>query len=117
MLLAFYELGTKLFAEAKYGDATVAFIFLTTIDSKIQSFWLGFALCYERNLDFIKALEAYEHAIPLEPSSFTPFYGIIRCSESIKDLSKVEELLDKHKDNAEIEDQIAEALLYIKSKK
>jgi len=117
VLLAFYELSTKLFDDARYDEATAAFIFLTTVDKNIHSFWLGLALCYEKNLDFMKALEVYELAIHLEPSNFTPFYGILRCSESIKDFSKALELLEKYKDNEEIKQEIDESLLYIKSKK
>ncbi len=117
ILIIFYDLGVKLYEEARYADSIDAFIFLTRLYPTMQSFWTGLGLCYEKNLEFDKAIDSFEQAIKVEPSNFSPVYGLIRCCESIKDFSKLTRILEEQKENEVIKSDVEEVLAYIKDKK
>lgn len=111
VMLAFYQMGVRLYQNAQYEEGINAFIFLTHLSPEIQSFWTALGLCYEKNLEFVEAINCYEKAIHTDPTDFSPFYSLIRCSMEIKDYSKAKELLHLS-DLPEVET----ALNYIKNR-
>lgn len=111
--LLFYERGIYFYDQALYDKSIDVFVFLTMINPKVQSFWIGLALSYEKNLNYNQAIECLEGAIRCDSSDFTPFYGLLRCSEAIKDYSKLEELLEASKDNEAIKEEVADVLEYL----
>ncbi len=117
VLLLFYEIGIFFYEEALYEKSINAFIFLTTINPRVQSFWIGLGLAHEKNLNFEKAIESFETAFNSDPKDFSPYYGLMRCCETIKDFKKIEDLLNAAIDNQAIKEQVTDALEYIKSKK
>ena len=114
--LLFYEKGISFYEQALYEKSIDIFVFLTLVNPHVQSFWIGLALSYEKNLNFNQAIECLEAAIECEPNDFNPYYGLLRCSEAIKDFSKLEELLDAAKDNEAIKGEAADLLEYLKDK-
>lgn len=117
VLFDLYGVAVKLAEETKYDDSINAFQFLTMIDPYIQSFWVGLAIGYEKSLNYTKAIDLYEEALNADPNSFFPFYGLIRCSEELKDFTRCSQLLEKQKENKSLINEIEEAELYIQSKK
>lgn len=115
--LLFYDIGVHFYEKALYEKSIDAFVFLTTIYPNVQPFWAGLALAHEKNLNLNKAIESFEAAIKSNPSEFSPFYGLLRCCEVVKDYSKVEELLEVVKDEEATKEEAAEVSRYIKSKK
>ena len=111
--LLFYERGLYFYDQALYEKSIDIFVFLTMINPSVQSFWIGLALSYEKNLNYNQAIECLEGAIHCDPNDFNPFYGLIRCSEAIKDYSKLEELLSSAKDNEAVKEQVADVLEYL----
>jgi tetratricopeptide (TPR) repeat protein len=117
ILLVFYEFGMRLYEEAFYEKSILALTFLTTVHPSIPSFWLSLGLSYEKNLNFTEALKAYEKAIEIDPSVFSPYFGLIRCGEEIKDFSKAIEVLESHKNIESIKENVEIGLIYIREKK
>lgn len=115
VLLNFYEMATRFFDEKKYDDALNAFTFLCMLNPAVSSFWIGQALTFEAKQDYTKAIEAFEKGVKAEPLDFDPFLGMIRCSQELKDYHKVRDLLEAERENPAIEEEVKEALEYIKS--
>lgn len=111
----FYEIGIHFYDQALYEQSIDIFIFLTTINPSVQSFWISLALSYEKNLNFQEAIECLEVAIHCEPADFNPYYGLLRCSEAIKDYSKLEELLEEAKGNEAVKEQAEDLIEHLKS--
>lgn len=117
ILLVLYEFGTKFYEESLYEKSIHSFTFLTTIHPTIEAFWVSLGLSYEKNLNYPEALKAYEKAIEVDPTIFTPFFGLIRCGEELKDFSKAIEVLENHKNNESTKENVELGLAYIKDKK
>lgn len=117
IVLNFYSVGINLFDEKKYKESLSVFTFLSILNPEISAFWVGKGLCYEGDLAYDKAIEEFAHAIEADSSEFEPFLGIMRCSQQLKDYSKLIELLNAQKENEAIKDEVAEALEYIDSVK
>lgn len=115
VILNFYEVAVNLYHEAEYECAESAFIFLAYLKPSVTSFWIGLGLSLEAQKEFLQAIEAFQKAFMTESSDFSPFLGIIRCSQELKDYSKVKEFLKEQKDNLEIQNDVTEALIYIDS--
>lgn len=116
--LLFYEIANEFYDQALYEKSIDAFCFLTTINPDVQAFWIGLALGYEKNLALDKAVEKFKIAIAhSDPADFSPYYGLIRCCESLQDYKEIEELLEAAKDNKAIKEEVEVALEYLKTKK
>jgi tetratricopeptide (TPR) repeat protein len=114
--LLFYEKGISFYDQALYEKSIDSFVFLTLVNPHVQSFWIGLALSYEKNLNFNQAIEGLEAATECDPNDFNPYYGLLRCCEAIKDFSKLKELLETAKDNDAIKAPAADLLEYLQSK-
>ena len=112
----FYEIATSFYYNADLEKSINCFIFLTTINPYVPAFWIGLGLAYERNLDHYKAIDAFKVAITVSPDDFTPYCGLIRCFETIKDYVAIKEILEAAKDNEAIKSQVLEAQDYLKTK-
>lgn len=111
--LLFYDRGIYFYDQALYDKSIDIFAFLTVLNPSVQSFWIGLALNYEKSLNYNQAIQCLEAAIKCEPGDFNPYYGLLRCSEAIKDYSKLEELLESAKDNEAIKDEVADIFAYL----
>ncbi|MBS0654494.1 MAG: hypothetical protein JSR46_01845 [Verrucomicrobia bacterium] len=115
--LIFYETATHFLEQADFKKSLDAFSFLTMMNPQVQAFWIGLALVYEKNQNIDKAFEHFELAIQSDPSNFTPYYGITRCCETIKDFRKIDQLLEQAKENESIKEEVSELVEYIKLKR
>lgn len=115
MLLSLYHLATIHFENKQYSDCIKIYTFLCLMNPDIASFWIGMALSYEANDEIAAAMEAFEKAINAEPLKFTPYIGLIRCSEKLKNFENVKMHLTKAIEIREIEENAKGALEYVSS--
>ncbi|MBA2369559.1 MAG: hypothetical protein H0V82_11130 [Candidatus Protochlamydia sp.] len=116
--LIFYQIAINFYEQALNEKSINSFRFLTHINPRVQSFWIGLALALEKNLNFIEAIECFKMAIQLsEPSDFSPYYGLIRCGEAVKEYKVIQQLLEAAINNKAIKEQALAAMQYLKTKK
>ena len=115
IILNFYETANHIYQEKRLEEAVHAFTFLCLLSPKVSSFWIALGLALEANEEHLEAMNAFEKGARLEPSDFDPYLGLIRCSQTLKDYSKVKEILKKASENPAIKEEAEEALEYINS--
>lgn len=100
ILLDMYEVAFGLFEQKRYSECIDAFIFLTTINPNVSSFWLGLgsALQMERRPD--EALAAYTVAINKDPERLDGYLYAARCCMQMKDYEEGLKICDKALDQA-----------------
>lgn len=114
--LALYVVAKNFLEDALYDKAIAAFTFLMLINPHVQAFWVDLGVAHERNLNIPQAIENLQMALKVSPSDFSPYYGLIRCYETIKDLNTIKALLENQKNNAALKEEVEEALAYLNSK-
>jgi tetratricopeptide (TPR) repeat protein len=115
VLISLYSLATYFFKEKRYQESIKVYTFLCFLNPSISSFWNGIGLAFEANDQLFEAMEAFEKAVPLEPSKFTPYISLIRCSEKVNEFSKVKTMLIKALEVPELEKMAEAALEYLLS--
>jgi tetratricopeptide (TPR) repeat protein len=113
MLLFLYEISSNFYENKEYPEAISSYNFLTMLKPDISSFWIALGLALEDNNELLEGIQAFEKGAESSPSVFTPYFGIIRCSEKLQDFTKASELLLKACDNKALENEAKEALEYI----
>ena len=63
MLLEMYEVAFGLFEQKRYSECIDAFVFLTTVNPNVSSFWLGLGSALQMDERLDEALAAYRIAI------------------------------------------------------
>ncbi len=104
----FYEIARNLFAVEEYEKASDAFIFLTTLNPYMHSYWLGLGMTEQLKGDYQGALLAYSMAILTELDSPLPHYHSASCYIALNDKASAMNSLkaalefaerdDKHRD-------------------
>jgi tetratricopeptide (TPR) repeat protein len=112
-LIALYQIALGLHTQLKYEEASLAFYYLATVVPELSSFWVGLGLSLEGKQDYIGAIHAFTKGLKVNPSDFSPFMGIIRCCQQFKEYSQAKILLEAQKENAEIKEDVKEALEFI----
>ncbi len=94
VLLDMYEVAFGLFEQKRYSECIDAFIFLTTINPNVSSFWLGLgsALQMEARLD--EALAAYRIAITKDPERLDSYLYAARCCVQMKEYEEGQKICD-----------------------
>lgn len=81
-----YEVACYFFAKEKFQDAARIYLFLVTLNPRIQEFWLGLAMATQMCGDYENALEAYEMAGLDEITSPVPYFYLGKCLLALKDI-------------------------------
>lgn len=115
MLLSLYHLATLHFEKKQYPDCIQIYTFLNLMNPEIASFWMGLGLSYEANDELGAAIEAFEKAMSVQPLQFTPYIGLIRCSEKLKSFDNITIKLKKATEIKELEEDAKAALEYLSS--
>lgn len=94
ILLDMYEVAFGLFEQKRYSECIDAFIFLTTINPSVSSFWLGLgsALQMEQRLD--EAMAAYKVAISKDPERLDGYLYAARCCMQMKEYEEGQKICD-----------------------
>ena len=116
MLLSIYELAGIFYHNKQHQEAIKIYKFLCLLNPFIPSFWIGLGLSLEDDMQLPEAIEAYETASQLAPSNFTPYLGLIRCSELLNDFTKIVEQLKKALNSADLKEDAQVALEYLSTK-
>lgn len=81
----FYGVAYNLFQQQKYEEASDAFIFLTTLNPRVHSYWLGLGMSEQLNHEYDNALMAYSMASLLDSQNPIPHYHSAACYHELKD--------------------------------
>lgn len=94
-LQLFYRAAKQLFDSGLHPKAEAAFFFLTTVDYKQYTFWLGLghAAFHMGNLN--QAINAYETAETCQPGSIWPNIYMANCFEALNDYQEALFALEK----------------------
>lgn len=115
MVIHIYSIGNHYFEEKEYVKAISIFEFVCMLDTDISLFWIAKGVAYEGNNEIMEAMNIYEKCTAKFPLTFDPYIGLIRCSEKMKDFTKVKEMLQSIKENPQLKEQTEGALEYISS--
>ncbi len=88
ILLDMYEVAFGLFEQKRYSECIDAFIFLTTINPNVASFWLGLGSALQMDARLDEALAAYEIAITKDPVRMDGYLYAARCCMQLKDFEE-----------------------------
>ncbi len=94
ILLDMYEVAFGLFEQKRYSECIDAFIFLTTINPNLSSFWLGLGSALQMDQRFDEALAAYKIAITKDPERLDGYLYAARCCMQLKDYAEGQRICD-----------------------
>lgn len=92
--LIFYETAKNILEQKRAKDAINAFVFLTTINPYIPSFWMGLGMAQQLNQEHTVALDSYNMALTLEGREIFPYIVAAQCCIEIKDFDKATNLME-----------------------
>lgn len=81
----FYEAAHQLFQKQQYEEAADAFVFLTTLNPKVHSYWLGLGMSEQLIGEHDAALMAYGMAILTNMENPLPHYHSASCYQALLD--------------------------------
>lgn len=116
ILINLYTLATHFYEAKQHQEAIHSYAFLCLLNPAISPFWIGSGLALEANNELTEAQNAFENAIKCAPFEEESYLGMIRCSEKLKDFSKVIVLLTENSKNPAFEAEAKIALEYIATK-
>lgn len=85
MMAEFYEAASRLFEKQMYSESADAFVFLSTLNPRIDSYWIGLGMSEQMNNNYNDALIAYSMAILLNGRNPLPHYHSAACYYGLKD--------------------------------
>lgn len=94
MLLEMYEVAFGLFEEKRYSECIDAFVFLTTVNPNVSSFWLGLGSALQMDDRLDEALAAYRIAITKDPLRLDSYLYAARLCMQMKEVHEGELLCD-----------------------
>ena len=92
--LLFYEVAKNILEQKRAKDAVNAFIFLTTINPYISSFWMGLGMAHQLNQEHDEALDSYNTALTLEGEQIFPYIVASQCCIEMKEFDKATEVIE-----------------------
>ncbi|MGA8163516.1 MAG: SycD/LcrH family type III secretion system chaperone [Waddliaceae bacterium] len=81
----FYRIARKLFEQQEYRRSADAFIFMTTLNPMVHSYWLGLGMSEHLDGDYQGALLAYAMAILTNVENPIPHYHSASCYQALGD--------------------------------
>lgn len=81
----FYDAAHHLFQKQQYEEAADAFVFLTTLNPKVHSYWLGLGMSEQLIEEHDSALLAYGMAILTNMENPLPHYHSASCYHALQD--------------------------------
>jgi tetratricopeptide (TPR) repeat protein len=94
ILLDMYEVAFGLFEAKRYTECIDAFIFLTTVNPNVGSFWLGLGSALQMDARLDEALAAYKIAITKDPERLDGYLYAARCCMQLKDYDEGARICD-----------------------
>lgn len=107
-LLHVYDLGVSLIGKGKIQDASVVFIFLTTLAPHVSSYWIALGVCYQELNRYQEAIMAFSAAKFLKPMDPASSFYIIESYLALKETEKAKNEIGELKNiltNLEDEDK------------
>jgi type III secretion system low calcium response chaperone LcrH/SycD len=84
----FYYVARALLESHRHRDAADAFLFLTTLNPFVASYWIGLGMCEQFQEEFKQALVAYAMATVSDRQNPTPFYYAAACHYALNDIDQ-----------------------------
>jgi type III secretion system low calcium response chaperone LcrH/SycD len=94
ILLDMYEVAFGLFEAKRYAECIDAFIFLTTVNPNVSSFWLGLGSALQMEQRHDEALAAYKVAITKDPERLDGYLYAARCCMQMKEFEEGQKICD-----------------------
>jgi len=94
----FYQVGREYLNEKHYREASGLFYLLIQLTPDVYEFWLGMAICYQKQKFFREAIKAYEKAKTLRSEDPTFDTFIAECFIFLSEKTLAEEHLHHAKD-------------------
>lgn len=91
----FYRIARGLLESHRNQDAADAFLFLTTLNPFVASYWIGLGMCEQLQEEYKRALVAYAMATVSDRSNPTPLYYAAACHHALDDLDRALVSLDQ----------------------
>jgi tetratricopeptide (TPR) repeat protein len=92
--LLFYETAKNILEQKRAKDAINAFVFLTTLNPYVPSFWMGLGMAQQLNQEHNVALDSYNMALTLEGKQIFPYIVAAQCCIEIKDFDQATNLME-----------------------
>lgn len=100
----FYQGAYRIFEQKRWDDAADAFLFLTTLNPYVHTFWLGLGMAEQSKQEYEQALTAYSMAAMTDPESPVPHIHSCECHDMLKDIDKSIEAVEQAIKNSEGKD-------------
>lgn len=90
----FYEAAYRLYNAGKESEAADAFLFLTTLNSSVEAFWLGLGMAEQCLQHYEEALSAYAMASMIIEDDPLPYYHSAACYQALQENENVRKSLE-----------------------
>lgn len=94
VMAKFYAAAYQLFEHENYKDAANAFLFLVTLNSNTEDYWLGLGMSTQMMGDYEAAIDAYEMAAICKLESPVPYFYLAKCLFAVHDRESSLKALD-----------------------
>lgn len=102
----FYESLTEAFAAKQYDKVKDGCIFLTTIASDTEIFWVGLGIVLTKLQEYERAAVAFDQALQLDPNSVDAYLGVIHLHIKQKQFTEALKLCRQGLDRSEVSQEL-----------
>ena len=89
-----YEAACKIVEEDRFADGQAAFFFLVTLAPTVSAYWLDLGFCHAKLGEYEQAIEAYCHAIELDPESADGYLSCASAYIKMQDFEQAQNTCD-----------------------
>ncbi len=89
-----FHKANDLFQQQKYEEAMSAFLYLTTLNPNISTYWLGLGMSEQLLEEYSSALIAYQLAAIIDEKNPIPLYHSAHCHRQLWDFERAIEALE-----------------------
>ncbi len=103
----FYSAAYNLFQRQQYEEAADAFVFLTTLNPRIHTYWVGLGMSEQLNEEYDAALMAYSMAILTNVENPLPHYHSAACYHALQEKENAVASLEMALQHAGVKEEYA----------
>ena len=103
----FYGAAHNLYTRQQYEEAADAFVFLTTLNPRVHTYWVGLGMSEQLNEEYDAALMAYSMAILINVENPLPHYHSAACYFALQEKDNAILSLEMALQHAETKEEYA----------
>lgn len=92
--LVFYEAAASILEQKRIQDAINGFVFLTTLNPYVPSFWMGLGMSHQLNNEYDAALFSYGMALSIDGTQIYPYIVVAQCCMEMRDFEQADSIID-----------------------